>query len=265
MMSKEKISYVDDVQRIISFEPQFFSQKEKDLIRKEKVPSHVAIIMDGHRRWNKQKQVSNMQGYWQGGGALKNIVGAAQELGIEVLTVFGFSTENWKRPEKEIHYLMDFFEAYLKDNRQFLEERGIRFNLIGDATALPETLQKEIRLTENRTRQGRSMDLVVALNYGGRDEFTRVVKKVVDEVLEGKIDRSWIQENLLKKYFDTAKWSDPDLLIRTSGEQRISNFLLWQIAYAEVYFSKTLWPDFTPQDLLDAVVDFQKRQRRKGT
>ncbi len=248
----------------VAYTPPFFSEEQMKLLAKHPVPRHVAIIMDGNRRWAKTHRLSTMGGHWAGALVLTRIIEAASDLGIQVLTVFAFSTENWERSPEEVETLMRIFEAYLEENCKKMIDHGVRFHVIGDVNPFPASLKKKIESTRQATQAGCGINLVVALNYGGRDEICRVVKKIVDEMEAGRMKSEGIDENKIASLFDTAPFGDPDLLIRTSGEMRISNFLLWQMAYAEVHVTETLWPDFTPNDLFKALLDFQTRQRRNG-
>lgn len=225
------------------------------------VPRHVAIIPDGNRRWAQAQSTFNlMKGHWAGASIVTPIVEAAADLGIKVMTIYSFSTENWNRPSHEVETLMTIFETYLRENRQRMVEKGVRLGTIGDLTPFPQKVKDEIEKTRAATGGGERIDLVLAMNYGGRDEMRRAIRAIV----EAKLSHEEITEETISRYLDTSPYGDPDLLIRTSGEQRISNFLLWQLAYTEVYVTDLLWPDFTPRDLFDAVVDFQKRTRRLG-
>lgn len=232
------------------------------------LPRHVAIIMDGNRRWMRHQyhgKLGNLlDGHWTGAETLTKIVEAASCLGIKVLTVFGFSTENWGRSPEEIATLLQILQSYLKTNGEKMVQQGVRFHVIGDLAPFPASLKKTIELTCCMTAEGREIDFVVALNYGGRDDMRRAIQKLTEEMAAGRISKDSITEDLISEFLDTAPFGDPDLLIRTSGERRVSNFLLWQIAYTEVYMTETLWPDFSSQDLLKAVLDYQKRQRRRG-
>ncbi len=237
-------------------------------LHKSPIPHHVALIMDGNRRWERKQAVKGMPsllgGHWAGARALVEIVEAAQELGIKVLTVYGFSTENWTRPRKEIDLLMQIFEAYLQANRQKMRNEGVRFDVIGDQTPLPESLRDEVKRTKEATKDGDQIDFIIALNYGGRDDMRRAIVKVGEACAQKKIMPEEITEELIGSFLDTSPWGDPDLLIRTSGECRISNFLLWQLAYAEIYVTDVLSPDFTPREFLKAIENYQRRQRRLG-
>ena len=233
------------------------------------LPRHVAIIMDGNRRWARgqqgvDKNISSLGGHWAGANVLTQIVEAASDLGIKVLTVYGFSTENWGRPPEEVDTLLQILSGYLENNRQKMVSQGVRFHVIGDLTPFTDSLKQTIASTRRATAGGKGIDFVIALNYGGRDEMRRVLLKITEDMVSGSLAKHQLTEETIASYLDTAPFGDPDLLIRTSGEKRLSNFLLWQLAYAEVYMTDTLWPDFTPRDLLNAVLDFQKRQRRIG-
>lgn len=244
-----------------------FSKEEFEDLRSRPVPRHVAIIMDGNRRWVKKQLSGAMHlhgGHWAGANTLTTIVEAASELGIKVLTVYGFSTENWGRSSEEVEALLEILHSYLELNCQKMVDQNIRFHPIGDLSPFSIELQRTIKETSLATERGKGMDFVIALNYGGRDEIRRAIQKIVGKVMEGTFTKEAISEETIASHLDTAPFGDPDLLIRTSGEKRISNFLLWQLAYAEVYLTETLWPDFTPRELLKAVLDFQQRQRRIG-
>lgn len=246
----------------------FYSPQEVAALQRRPLPRHVAIIMDGNRRWVKRNSLaaaaSQFKGHWVGAAVLADIVEAADALGIEVLTVFAFSTENWSRSEKEIEAIFSIIETYLKNNCEKMCENGVRFDVIGDLTPFPSYLKKEIARVKEATQEGKKIDLVIALNYGSRDEMRRVVTKIAEDYAAQKIKKNAITEEFISEYLDTARWGDPDLLIRTSGEMRISNFMLWQMAYAEMYVTDVLWPDFTPDELLKAVKSYQERQRRMG-
>lgn len=253
-------------------EPRFFSREELSFLKKGVLPQHVAIIMDGNRRWAKKHsvlQVKNViEGHNAGAEILENIVGSAIEIGIKVLTVWGFSTENWKRPRVEIERLIYLFELYLNKKQNHMVERNVRFNVIGNIAPFPSSLKEAISKVIEMTKEGGpekgGIDLVLALNYGGRDDIKRAIEKMLLDVERGKLEKKAISEETISHYLDTASWKDPDLLIRTSNEMRVSNFLLWQLAYTEMYVTEKLWPDFTPQDLWQAVKHFQERERRIG-
>lgn len=231
---------------------------------KSNVPHHVAIIPDGNRRWAKCNLREVGEGYLQGAETLITTINAAKELGIKVLTVFTFSTENWNRPKHEVDAILQTLEIYLTDYQEQLIELSIRFNIIGSIEHLPASLFQVISQTIDRTKECTEFDLILAVNYGGRNEIYRAVKKIVDDCVSQKIVPQALTEELIANYLDTSRWPDPDLIIRTSGERRISNFLLWQSSYTEIYIEEANWPNFTPQHLLTAVCDYQNRERRRG-
>ncbi len=234
------------------------------LLDPARIPRHLAIVMDGNRRWAQQRRLPVMAGHWRGADTLTKIVKEASELGIKVLTVYSFSTENWNRLPEEVEGLMDLFEAKLISQRQSMVEDGVKLDTIGDLGRLPVRLQKTLTETKAATAHGNKIELVLALNYGGRDDIRRATRAIAEDCVSGKLSPSDLSEQLISRYLDTSKWGDPELLIRTSGEMRISNFLVWQIAYSEVYVTNELWPDFNEKSLLDAIVEYQRRQRRFG-
>ncbi len=231
---------------------------------KEKLPQHVAIIMDGNRRWALRQGLSPMVGHWRGAEVLTNIVDQAAALGIKVLTVYAFSTENWQRPSEEVAGLMQLFKLYLMGQKKQMIEKGVRLGTIGNLQGLPPDVRAVLEKTKEETASGERITLVLAINYGGRDDICRAVRLIAKECASGKYPPEEISEKMIAAHLDTAAWGDPDFLIRTSGEQRVSNFLLWQISYAEVYITEVLWPDFSDQAFLKALEEFQKRQRRSG-
>ena len=233
-------------------------------VRLGSIPDHIAIVMDGNRRWAKQKGYPPIYGHWRGAEVLTDICRFASKLGIKVLTVYAFSTENWSRPRKEIDQLMKLISFYLRKKRKSMIEESVRLETIGDLSRLPAFVQEQLNQVKEATAQGSKIKLVLALNYGSRDEIRRAFVKMADDLERKKIVKEEISEELISGYLDTASLGDPSLFIRTSGEQRLSNFLLWQMSYTEVYITKVLWPDFKPQDLLDAVLEFQRRERRLG-
>jgi undecaprenyl diphosphate synthase len=245
-----------------------YEEKELIGVRTAPLPRHVAIIMDGNRRWMRKQFLGKggnlLDGHWAGANVVTKIVEAASDLRLKTLTVYGFSTENWGRSREEVNTLLYILKNYLDSNRQKMVEEGVRFHTIGDLSPFSSELRKTVELTSQATAQGNGIDFVVALNYGGRDEMRRVMQKIGQKIQSGEIYPEEITEEMIANLLDTAPFGYPDLLIRTSGEKRISNFLLWQLAYTEVHITETLWPDFTPRDLLMAVLDFQKRQRRIG-
>lgn len=242
----------------------FFSQQEVASLKSLRIPKHVAIMMDGNRRWALQKGLPPIAGHMQGVESLVQVVRAAAELGIEVLTVYAFSTENWKRSTQEVHSLMELFQTSLQKQKKMMLDEGVRLEAIGDISKLPMQLRSLLMETIEETKKGGRITLVIALNYGGRDELRRAVHALTKDCLSGKLSLENIDENRIASYLDTAKWKDPDLLIRTSGENRLSNFLLWQISYTEILMTNVLWPDFSKTDLLKAVLEYQRREVRAG-
>lgn len=227
-------------------------------------PRHVAIIMDGNRRWQKQHPTYPHSGHYYGAKVLPSIANAAFSLGIEVLTLFAFSTENFSRSPLEISELFSLFHAQLDHQLPYLIEHEIRLRCIGDLPSLPEDLQKKIQEISQSTKNHARRELVLAINYGGRNEIVRAFKKLHQDLLDKKLCPDQVSEQLIDSYLDTSEIGSPDLLIRTGGEMRVSNFLLWQIAYTELYIIDVLWPDFTPVHLLDAIQAYQQRSRRGG-
>ncbi|MBI1823006.1 MAG: isoprenyl transferase [Nitrospirae bacterium] len=235
-----------------------------DLVRQRTMPRHVAIIMDGNGRWAKEKGLTRILGHREGIHSVREVITLCRELGIEVLTIYAFSVENWKRPELEIKTLMKLLEEYLKKELQTMMENDICFRAIGRIEKLPSSVIHSIRHVEEETAKNKTMVLNIALNYGGRSEIIDAIQKFIEDVHKGKKLFKDLNEDEFSEYLYTQGNIDPDLMIRTSGEERISNFLLWQLAYTELYFSKTLWPDFRRKDLLLAILDFQRRERRFG-
>jgi len=233
-------------------------------LNKERIPEHVAIIMDGNRRWAKKRGLLPMAGHRKGAETLTQITRVAGDLGVKTLTVYAFSTENWKRAPFEVHALMKLFKTYLIKQCPVMIDEGVRLNVIGDVSKFPKDVRDTLEKTLVATEKGRRFDLVLALNYGGRDEIKRAICSIVEDYAREKISKEEISEKLIGQYLDTAKWRDPDLLIRTSGESRISNFLLWQISYSEVVVTDVLWPDFSEKELLNALLEYQKRELRLG-
>lgn len=230
-----------------------YSREQLSLIDPRKVPDHIAVIMDGNRRWAKQRNLPFMMGHWEGAEVLIDTVQAAIELGIKTLTVYSFSTENWGRPENEIDALMNIFEVYLTGKRDLMVREGIKLYAIGDLSAIPPKVRDALGKTKKMTENGEKINLVIALNYGGRDEICRAVRRILKENESQKVE---VTEELIAKHLDTSSFSDPKLLIRTSGQHRLSNFLLWQLSYAHLYMSDVLWPDFSSQNLFDAVMNY---------
>lgn len=233
-------------------------------IDENNVPRHVAIIMDGNGRWAKRRGMPRSMGHRAGADVLKEIVIAADEIGISALTVYGFSTENWKRPEQEVSLLMALIKEYLQKNVQYMHEHNVRIRFIGHIQGLSDELQTIISDSELLTKNNTGLTLQLAINYGGRDEIVRTVQELTQSVLDGQLAVQDITEQYISDHLYTQEFSDVDLLIRPSKDYRISNFLLWQLAYAEFWFTDLHWPDFTKKTLLEAVAAYQKRERRFG-
>jgi undecaprenyl diphosphate synthase len=241
-----------------------YSSDDLALLDPSKIPSHVAIIMDGNRRWAKRQGLPALMGHWKGADTLTRIVRSASELGIKALTVYSFSTENWNRAQEEVDGLMHLFKVYLEREREPMRCEGVRLDAIGDHSRLPAFVLRELELSKSYTSHCKKIDLVLAINYGGRDDIRRAFVGMMEDCERGKLSKDQISEKMISRYLDTAKWPDPELLIRTSGERRQSNFLLWQLCYSEFYHTDVLWPDFDEHDLLQAVREHQLRQRRLG-
>ncbi len=228
------------------------------------IPRHVAIIMDGNRRWAKNRFLPIAEGHRRGAEALTKIIDTASKMGIKVLTVYAFSTENWARPHFEVAILLDLLKFYLIKERKNMIENGIRLQSIGDLTPFPDDLKLALSETKDATSKGNKIELVLALNYGGRDDLKRAMVGIAEEFRLGVLQQVDLTERLIASRLDTAPFGDPDLLIRTSGEKRMSNFLLWQISYSEVFLTDVLWPDFGEEEFVLAVSEYQKRDRRLG-
>jgi undecaprenyl diphosphate synthase len=233
-------------------------------IDKERLPRHVAIIMDGNGRWAKQRGLTRVAGHRRGKQSVQDIVEAARRLGIQYLSLYAFSTENWQRPRDEVAALMRFLRHYLAAEMKKMMKNGIRLLAIGNLRRLPREVQIALRQTIDDTRHNTGMTVILAVSYGGREEITDAVRAVARRVRRGEIEPEDVDQTLVASHLGTAGIPDPDLLIRTSGEMRISNFLLWQIAYTEIYVTDTLWPDFRTDEFLAAVAHFQRRERRFG-
>jgi len=236
----------------------------KQKIDKNKLPAHIAIIMDGNGRWASQHGMDRILGHQKGVEAVRNVIEAAAELGIKYLTLYAFSTENWGRPDDEVSALMRIMVQSLNNETDTMIKNNIRMAAIGDVNRLAEDVKTRLFETINLTEGSTGLNLIVALSYSSRWEITEAVRKIVHEIHNKKLNPEKINEALFEKHLNTSGIPDPDLLIRTSGELRISNFLLWQLAYTELYFTRKLWPDFGKDDLYDAIIDFQKRERRFG-
>ena len=229
-----------------------------------RIPAHVAIIMDGNGRWANTKGEDRLFGHWQGYRALKEIVSAADDLGVRHLTVFGFSTENWRRPEAEVGGLMHLMQAAMQAEIEELVQNHVHIRVSGRLQELPDTLRETFESAMERTANFGGMTFNLAINYGGRAEISDAVRAIAKEVRDGKIAPEEVNEELLSAQMYTPDLPDPDLLIRTAGEMRISNFLLWGIAYSEIWVTPILWPDFTPSVFVDALEDYQRRIRKFG-
>ncbi|WP_251422147.1 isoprenyl transferase [Veillonella agrestimuris] len=240
------------------------SSAEKPIIEDQNIPRHVAIIMDGNGRWAKRRGMPRSMGHRAGADVLKQIVIGADEIGIKALTVYGFSTENWKRPEQEVSFLMSLIKEYLQNNVSYMHEHNVRIRFIGHIHGLSEELQEIIAESEELTANNTGLTLQLAINYGGRDEIVRAMRKMVESVKSGTLQSDDITESYVSEQLFTKEFSDVDLLIRPSSDYRISNFLLWQLAYAEFWFTSLHWPEFTKETLLEAVAAYQKRERRFG-
>lgn len=246
------------------------SSKESDLnkllnlIDLGNLPGHIAIIMDGNGRWAKKRFLPRSAGHKEGIERVKEIVKSSGDLGIKYLTLYAFSTENWSRPKDEVDTLMKLLVEYLKKELETLHKSNVKINVLGDLERLPELPKKEVHNAIQKTINNNKLILNIALNYGGRNEIIKAVKKVIKDVHNGTLGVDSINEELFKNYLYTKDQPDPDLLIRPSGEQRISNFLLYQIAYTEFVFTDIFWPDFTKEYLYKAIIEFQNRKRRFG-
>lgn len=236
----------------------------KDKIDLSSLPRHIAIIMDGNGRWAKQKGKSRIFGHYNGVTAVRETTEAAAELGVKFLTLYAFSTENWNRPRIEVNALMKLLVQTINKETKTLNKNNIRLLTIGDTDSLPKKCREELQEAIDKTAKNTRMSLVLALSYSSRWEITDAVKKIAQQVQKGKLDIKDINQDMFGKYLTTHAIPDPELLIRTSGEYRISNFLLWQIAYSELFFTPKLWPDFRKEDLYEAIAEYQKRERRFG-
>jgi undecaprenyl diphosphate synthase len=231
---------------------------------RERLPRHVAIIMDGNGRWARSRGLPRVAGHRAGIAAVRDTVEAAAELGLEVLTLYAFSRENWKRPRAEVSTLMRLLKEFVNKELRTLLENDIRFRPIGRVQDLSTTVQEAVRRAEAETAGGRGLVFNIALSYGGRDEICDACRALAREAAGGRLDPEALEGRDLERHLSTAGQPDPDLLIRTSGEMRVSNFLLWQIAYAEIWVTPTLWPEFRREELYRAILDYQKRERRYG-
>ena len=230
----------------------------------EKLPQHVAVIMDGNGRWAKQKGLPRIEGHRRGATILKEMLRYCKDLGIATLTAYAFSTENWGRPQGEVNFLMALFERLLRKELQEMEREEVCINFIGDLSPLPDSLKQEIDRSMARTKNNQGVYFNVAINYGSRHEMVKACRHLAEKVERGELSPTAIDENLISQSLYTSASPDPDLLIRTSGEMRLSNFMLWLLAYTEIYVTKTLWPDFDRQQFNCAITSYQQRDRRFG-
>ena len=229
-----------------------------------KIPEHVAIILDGNGRWAKSKGMPRNYGHTVGAKNVETVCRAADELGIKYLTLYAFSTENWNRPQSEVDALMKLLESYLKTCIKTADKNNMRVRVIGEIGRLSKTFQNRIKELEEASKSNTGLNLTIAINYGSRDEMLRAVRRIAEDTKEGKLEIQDINEEVFASYLDTRELPDPDLLIRTSGEQRLSNYLLWQLAYSEFYFTDVPWPDFHKKELELAIEAYNKRDRRFG-
>jgi undecaprenyl diphosphate synthase len=236
----------------------------KEQIDLQRLPRHIAIIMDGNGRWAKEKGQDRLYGHFHGVESVRNIVEGCAELGIGYLTLYAFSTENWDRPEYEVIGLMELLVDTIRKETETLNKNNIKLHVIGDMKMLPEYARKELSESLEITSRNTGLNLIMALSYSSRWELLQAVKHIAEDVQAGKVDPAVIDQDTLQKYLTTSNFPDPELMIRTSGEYRISNFLLYQLAYAELYFTNVRWPDFRKENLYEAILDFQRRERRFG-
>ena len=239
-------------------------EKYKDQINKDKLPRHIAVIMDGNGRWAKERGKPRVFGHKKGADSVRRIVEASAEIGLGYLTLYTFSKQNWNRSENEVNSLMSLLLTTINTETKTLMKNNVRLLAIGDLENLPKNVHKKLMEAINTTAGNNGLTLILALSYGSRWEIVNAVKKISEKVSNKEIDTSEINDQLFSKHLTTAKFPDPELLVRTSGEFRISNFLLWQIAYSELFFSPKYWPDYQKEDFYEAIVDFQQRERRFG-
>ncbi len=243
---------------------EIFGKRNRTEVDLENLPVHIGIIMDGNGRWAKRRGLPRTAGHAAGAKTFEKIVEYAGNMGIKIVTIYAFSTENWRRPKEEVDMLMSLLEDYLDNGLTRLAGRDVKIHFIGDESAFSEDFQRKLRYMEKATENNGGLLLNVALNYGGRREITLAVRKIAKLCAEGKLSAEDIDEKTIEEYLDTSGQHDPDLIIRPSGEYRLSNFLMWQSAYSELWFDNVLWPDFSENDLRRAVHDYQKRNRRFG-
>jgi len=243
----------------------FFNKKIKSAeIDLNNLPQHIGVIMDGNGRWAKKRGLPRTAGHQAGAEGLKKIVTECNNLGIKYITVYAFSTENWKRPKSEVDFLMNLLLGYLKDSERTLAKENVKIRAIGSRAELTEEIRQQILKTEKFTENNTGIVMNIALNYGSREELVLATREISKMVKDGSLTEDDINENLISSHLYTAGQPDPDLIIRTSNELRLSNFLMWQSSYSELYFTKTLWPDFKVKDLHNAILEYQNRNRRYG-
>lgn len=242
----------------------FFNKKNKSEIDLTRLPQHIGVIMDGNGRWAKRRGLPRSAGHSAGADALKKIITEANNLGVKYITVYAFSTENWKRPKEEVDYLMSLLLDYLRNAEKTLAGENVVIRVIGSRKELSQEIRDQIIKTEEFTKNNTGIVMNIALNYGAREEITNAVREICEDVKNGKTDIDSITDKMVENHLYTKGQPDVDLLIRTSGEQRLSNFMLWQVSYAEMWFTNKLWPDFKPKHLRQAIYDFQNRGRRFG-
>ena len=236
----------------------------KDQIKQDQVPEHVAIIMDGNGRWAQQKGELRIFGHTSGVESVREALSAAGEIGVKYLTLYAFSTENWNRPKEEVDALMDLLVKSISAEIESLHKNEVRLKTIGDISNLPLSCQNALKEAVEKTSNNKKVTLILALSYSSRWEITNAITKIAKQIEGNKLESGKINEDLISSYLSTAEYPDPELLIRTSGENRISNFLMWQMAYTELFFTDTLWPDFKKESFFEAIVDYQNRERRFG-
>lgn len=243
----------------------FFSKKKRLAeVDKEHLPEHIGVIMDGNGRWAKRRGLPRSAGHQAGADTLKKIVTECNKMGIKYITVYAFSTENWKRPKDEVDFLMNLLLNYLRDSERTLAKENVKIRAIGGREALSEEIREQIKKTEKFTENNTGIVMNIALNYGSREELVNAARSLAKKVKSGELSADDIDEDMISSELYTGGQPDPDLIIRTSNELRLSNFLMWQSAYSELYFTKTLWPDFSVKDLYDAIIEYQSRNRRYG-
>lgn len=243
---------------------QYYSQEEIAALYEFRLPAHIAFIMDGNRRWAQKSSYGLTEGHRHGADNVMDIIRAAKELGIKVLTLYVFSTENWNRPQNEVQALMWLFESYIRSQIDEMKRMGMLFDTIGDLSKLPAGVNEAISEAKEATQNCSEITVIFAMNYGARDEMRRAIQTMCKDISAAHLSLDEITEEKISAYLDTKAYPDPDLLIRTGGEKRISNFLLWQASYSELYITNTYWPDFTPKHLLEAIREYQIRERRMG-